>query len=38
VRVPIEVQLDADVMLVGDSSFAMTYQYTAINGRQIGTN
>jgi hypothetical protein len=38
VRVPIEVQLDADVMLVGDSSFAMTYQYTAINGRQIATN
>jgi hypothetical protein len=35
VRVPIDVQLDADVLLVGDSSFAMTYQYTAINGRPI---
>jgi hypothetical protein len=38
VRVPIEVRLDADVLLVGDSSFAMTYQYAAINGRQIATN
>ena len=38
VRVPIEVRLDADVLLVGDSAFDMTYQYLAINGRQIATN
>jgi hypothetical protein len=38
VRVPIEVRLDADVLLVGDSAFDMTYQYLAINGRPIGTN
>jgi hypothetical protein len=38
VRVPIEVRLDADVLLVGDSAFDMTYQYLAINGRQVATN
>jgi hypothetical protein len=38
VRVPIELQLNADVLLVGDSTFAMTYQYASINGRQIATN
>ena len=38
VRVPIDVQLNADVLLVGDSTFAMTYQYAPINGRQIATN
>ena len=38
VRVPIEVRLDADVRLVGDSAFDMTYQYLAINGRPIATN
>ena len=38
VRVPIEVRLDADVLLVGDSAFDMTYQYQAINGRPIATN
>jgi hypothetical protein len=38
VRVPIEVKLNADVLLVGDSSFSMTYQYMAINGRQLATN
>lgn len=38
VRVPIDVQLNADVLLVGDSTFAMTYQYASINGRQIATN
>src|SRR4029079_9621667 len=37
VRVPIDVQLNADVLLVGDSTFAMTYQYASINGRQIAT-
>jgi hypothetical protein len=38
VRVPIEVQLNADVLLFGDSTFAMTYHYASINGRQIATN
>jgi hypothetical protein len=38
VRVPIDVQLNADVLLVGDSTFAMTYQYASINGRQIATS
>jgi hypothetical protein len=38
VRVPIDVRLDADVLLVGDSAFDMTYQYLAINGREIATN
>jgi len=38
VRVPIEVRLDADVLLVGDSAFDMTYLYLAINGRPIATN
>ncbi len=38
VRVPIEVRLNADMILVGDSSFSMTYQYAAINGRQIQGN
>jgi hypothetical protein len=38
VRVPIEVRLDADVLLVGDSAFDMTYQYLAINWRPIATN
>jgi len=38
VRVPIEVRLDADVLLVGDSAFDMTYQYLAINGRPLATN
>ena len=38
VRVPVEVKLNADVLLVGDSSFSMTYQYVAINGRHIPTN
>jgi hypothetical protein len=35
VRVPVEVQSRADVRLVGHSSFSMTYQYTAINGRPL---
>jgi hypothetical protein len=32
------VRLDADVLLVGDSAFDMTYQYLAINGRPLATN
>jgi hypothetical protein len=38
VRVPVEVLMNADVRLVGDSTFSMTYEYTSINGRQISTN
>ena len=38
VRVPTELQLNADVRLVGDSTFAMTYQYDTINGHPIATN
>lgn len=38
VRVPIEVRLGADVLLVGNSAFDMTYQYLDINGRQVATN
>ena len=38
VRVPIEVRIKADVRLVGDSSFTMTYQYATINGRPVTTS
>lgn len=38
VRVPVEVRLDADVLLVGDSAFDMTYEYLVINGREVATN
>jgi hypothetical protein len=38
VRVPVEVQMNADVLIAGDSTFVMTYQYASINGRQIATN
>ena len=35
VRVPVEMQSRADVLLVGGSSFLMTYQYSTINGRAL---
>jgi hypothetical protein len=35
VRVPVEMQSRADILLVGDSAFSMTYQYTTINGRPL---
>ena len=35
VRVIVGIHSDADVRLVGDSAFAMTYQYTMINGRPV---
>lgn len=35
VRVPVEMQSRADVLLAGDSSFSMTYQYMTINGRTL---
>ena len=38
VRVPMEVRLNADVRFVGDSTFAMTYQYATINGQTVATH
>ena len=35
VRVPVEMPSRADVRIVGDSSFEMTYEYTSINGRPV---
>jgi len=35
VRVPVEMQSRADVLIVGDSSFSMTYEYAAINGHPV---
>jgi len=35
VRVTIGIQSHADVRLVGDSAFAMNYEYTMINGRPV---
>jgi hypothetical protein len=35
VRVPIEMQSRADVRLVGDSTFSMTYDYESINGQPV---
>ncbi len=35
VRVPVEMSSRADVRIVGDSSFEMTYEYTSINGRPV---
>jgi hypothetical protein len=36
VRVPVAMQSTADVVIVGQSSFAMTYRYTEINGIKVG--
>jgi hypothetical protein len=38
VRVPVAMQSTADVVIVGSSSFAMTYRYTEINGVKVGEN
>jgi hypothetical protein len=35
VHVPMSMRSNADVLIVGDSSFSMTYQYAEINGRKI---
>jgi hypothetical protein len=35
VRVPTEMQSRAELLLVGDSSFLMTYQYSTINGHAL---
>ena len=35
IRVPVEMSSRADVRVVGDSTFLMTYEYTMINGRDL---
>jgi len=35
VHVPVSMRSTADVLIVGASSFAMTYRYTEINGKTI---
>lgn len=35
VRVPVEMLSRASVLLGGDSTFSMTYEYATINGRSI---
>ena len=35
VRVPVEMSSRADVRVVGDSNFRMTYRYASINGRAV---
>lgn len=35
VRVPIEMRSRADILLVGASSFSMTYEYVMVNGRGL---
>ena len=37
VRVPVEMTSTADVRVAGTSTFAMSYEYTAINGRRLTT-
>jgi hypothetical protein len=37
VRVPVEMTSTADVRIAGMSTFAMRYDYTAINGRRVST-
>jgi len=38
VRVPVAMRSTADVLIVGPSSFTMTYRYTEINGMKVGGN
>jgi hypothetical protein len=38
VRVPVAMRSTADVLIVGPSSFVMTYRYTEINGMKVGGN
>lgn len=37
VRVPISMTSTADVLIVGQSTFAMTYCYEEVNGALVGT-
>ncbi len=36
VHVPVSMSSTADVLIVGQSTFSMTYRYTEINGRTVG--
>jgi hypothetical protein len=38
VRVPVAMRSTADVLIVGPSSFVMTYRYTEINGMKVAEN
>jgi hypothetical protein len=35
VHVPISMKSTADVLIVGTSSFSMTYRYSEINGKSV---
>jgi hypothetical protein len=35
VHVPVSMRSTADVLIVGSSSFSMTYRYTEINGKTV---
>ena len=36
VRVPIEIDSVAQVLIAGRSTFRMTYEYQSLNGQQVG--
>jgi hypothetical protein len=38
VHVPVSMSSTADVLIVGASTFSMTYRYAEINGKQIPEN
>ena len=38
VHVPVSMKSEADVLIVGSSSFSMDYKYAEINGKPISTN
>jgi hypothetical protein len=37
VRMPIEVESTANLLVAGKSTFHMTYEYESVNGRRVGT-
>lgn len=37
VRVPLALESTAQIVLAGESSFSMRYEYATINGREVGT-
>lgn len=36
IRVPLSVESTAQIVMAGESSFAMQYEYASINGREVG--
>jgi hypothetical protein len=38
VRVPISMASQADVLMVGSSTFSMTYDYSSVNGLEVGAS